>query len=200
MQLELAQEEAARMQKDYETLIQERNSTLRERNGLKQQCTAAIHQWDIALRERNEYREALAKVSQQHEDAVKEINQAMVLRMKANKDIKRLTEERNAAMQEYSLIMGERDTVHKEMEKLGDDLSQAYAKITHLENENKQLLEEVNCRVKTNFVMSFVFTILNSFIAIIYFTLNQFLLLKFLEESRILPNRDSSARDFIRPP
>lgn len=95
------------------------------------------------MRERNEYREALAKVQQQHEEAVKEINQAMMLRMKASKDMKRLTEERNAALQEYSLIMGERDTVHKEIEKLGDDLTQAYTKITHLETQNKQLVDEV---------------------------------------------------------
>ncbi|XP_012134885.1 MAGUK family member discs large 5 isoform X4 [Megachile rotundata] len=140
--LELSQEEAVRLKKQYEEVVQERNSAVRERNGLKQQCTAAIRQWDIALRERNEYREALAKVQQQHEEAVKEINHAMVLRMKASKDMKRLTEERNAALQEYSLIMGERDTVHKEMEKLGDDLTQAYTKITHLENQNKQLIEE----------------------------------------------------------
>ncbi|XP_034187209.1 MAGUK family member discs large 5 isoform X5 [Osmia lignaria lignaria] len=140
--LELSQEEAVRLKKQYEEIVQERNSAVRERNGLKQQCTAAIRQWDIALRERNEYREALAKVQQQHEEAVKEINHAMVLRMKASKDMKRLTEERNAALQEYSLIMGERDTVHKEMEKLGDDLTQAYTKITHLENQNKQLIEE----------------------------------------------------------
>ncbi|XP_014609280.1 PREDICTED: disks large homolog 5 isoform X4 [Polistes canadensis] len=140
--LELSQEEAARLKKQYDEILQERNTAVRERNGLKQQCTAAIRQWDIALRERNEYREALAKMQQQHEEAVKEINQAMVLRMKTSKDIKRLTEERNAALQEYSLIMGERDTVHKEMEKLGDDLSQSYNKITHLETQNKQLIEE----------------------------------------------------------
>ncbi|XP_070522661.1 disks large homolog 5 isoform X5 [Cardiocondyla obscurior] len=140
--LELSQEEAKRLKKQYDSVVEERNSAVRERNGLKQQCTAAIRQWDIALRERNEYREALAKVQQQHEEAVKEINQAMMLRMKASKDMKRLTEERNAALQEYSLIMGERDTVHKEIEKLGDDLAQAYTKVTHLETQNKQLVDE----------------------------------------------------------
>lgn len=86
-------------------------------------------------------------MQQQHEEAVKEINQAMMMRMKASKDMKRLTEERNAALQEYSLIMGERDTVHKEIEKLGDDLTQAYAKVTHLETQNKQLVDEVVKRV-----------------------------------------------------
>lgn len=149
------------MKKQYDEIVQERNSAVRERNGLKQQCTAAIRQWDIALRERNEYREALAKVQQQHEEAVKEINHAMVLRMKASKDMKRLTEERNAALQEYSLIMGERDTVHKEMEKLGDDLTQAYTKITHIENQNKQFMEEVNL-FDLNFITLLYFSTLIS--------------------------------------
>ena len=80
----------------------------------------------------------------------------MIVRVKASKDIKRLTDERNAAMQvsdvilktqislyslynvfefnfpklfrivffqEYSLIMSERDTFHKEMEKLQDEVA-----------------------------------------------------------------------------
>nr|CAD7452581.1 unnamed protein product [Timema tahoe] len=140
--LDLAKEEVSRYKKQCEELSQERNTAIRERNGLKQQCTSAIRQWDIALRERNEYREALGKVQQQHEEAVKEINQAMAVRMKASKDLKRLTEERNAAMQEYSLIMSERDTVHKEMEKLSDDLTQAFKKNKTLESENKSRQEE----------------------------------------------------------
>ncbi|XP_043477126.1 disks large homolog 5 isoform X2 [Leptopilina heterotoma] len=140
--LELVQEEAARLKKQIEEVGQERNTVVRERNGFKQQCTAAIRQWDIALREKKEYQEALAKVQQQHEEAVKEINNAMIHRMKTSKDMKRLTEERNAALQEYSLIMGERDTVHKEMEKLSEDLAQATSHITHLENQNKQLVDE----------------------------------------------------------
>ena len=68
----------------------------------------------------------------------------MAVRMKASKDLKRLTEERNAAMQEYSLIMSERDTVHKEMEKLTEDLAQAFKKNKAVESDNKELLEEVS--------------------------------------------------------
>lgn len=140
--LELAQEELARVKRECEEVVQERNAATRERNGLKQQCTAAIRQWDIALRERDEYRDALAKVQQQHEEAMKEINQAMNVRMKASKDLKRLTEERNAAMLEYSLIMSERDSVHKEMEKLSDDLSQELKKNKALQSQNKEYAEE----------------------------------------------------------
>lgn len=159
------------MKKQYDSVLEERNVAVRERNGLKQQCTAAIRQWDIALRERNEYREALAKVQQQHEEAVKEINQAMMLRMKASKDMKRLTEERNAALQEYSLIMGERDTVHKEIEKLGDDLAQAYTKVTHLETQNKQLVDEVMKRVIEYEINSVIFVF-----RLMYFLLFRFCL------------------------
>lgn len=82
-------------------------------------------------------------MQQQHEEAMKEINTAMTIRAKTNKDIKRLTEERNATLQEYTLIMSERDTVHKEMEKLSEDLTQARKKIKVIENQNKEYLEQV---------------------------------------------------------
>ena len=42
--------------------LRERTAAIRERDGLKQQCTAAIRQWDNALRERNEFRDAFIKV------------------------------------------------------------------------------------------------------------------------------------------
>merc|ERR1712079_453452 len=64
-------------------------------------------------------------VKRQHEEDIKEINQNMIVRVKASKDIKRLTDERNAAMQEYSLIMSERDTFHKDMEKLQDEVQES---------------------------------------------------------------------------
>lgn len=102
----------------------------------------AIRQWDQALRERNDYRDALAKVQRQHEEAVKEINQAMAVRIKASKDIKRLTEERNAAMQEYALIMSERDSVHKEIEKLQDEVSTTNTKMKEVECSSKKNDEE----------------------------------------------------------
>ena len=61
--LELSQEEVNRVKKLYDEALQETSNAIRERNGLKQQCTAAIRQWDSALRELNEYKEALGKVN-----------------------------------------------------------------------------------------------------------------------------------------
>ena len=48
-------------------------------------------------------------------------------------------------MQEYTLVMSERDTVHKEMDKLQEELSQASKKIKNIEqttnNTNKEVRE-----------------------------------------------------------
>ena len=83
------------------------------RNKYKQQCTQAIRQWDQALCERNNFREELSKVEAARTELTKELEQAMSIRVKASRDIKRLTEERNSALHEYSVIMGERDLVHR---------------------------------------------------------------------------------------
>ena len=167
--LELAQEEMTRFKKQYEESIQERNAAVRERNVLKSQCTQAIMQWDIAIRERNTYvctylcflkircktflifenfqMDYLTKIQLQHEE---EVNKGMAEKIKNGKNLKRLTEERNAAMEEYSLVMRERDSVHKEIEKLQEDLLQSNkkvktteSKINEINDEKKMLLYQV---------------------------------------------------------
>jgi len=108
-----------------------------------------------------------SKVQQQHEEAMKEVNQGMARSIKCGKDIKRLTDERDAALQEYTLVMvfrltqdgvfsvltrrtfcinsfqSERDSVHRELEKLTDDLSQSKKQIKSLETQNKELLDKL---------------------------------------------------------
>ena len=76
---------------------------------------SAIRKWDQAIRERNDFKDQFVKVKRQHEDAVKEINQNMNVRIKASKDIKRLTDERNAAMQ-VPLIKNEFKINSREMQ------------------------------------------------------------------------------------
>ena len=94
-----------------------------ERNKYKGQCTQAIRQWDQALRERTLLQEKLAKVGKEKEELAKEVEQAMNIRIKASKDIKRLTEERNSALHEYSVIMGERGSVIRELDRLQEELA-----------------------------------------------------------------------------
>ncbi|XP_072384932.1 disks large homolog 5 isoform X2 [Diabrotica undecimpunctata] len=126
--LEIAQDENSRLVKQCEVLGQERAQAQRDVAGLKQQLVKICK--DYA-----KYREAHQKLQQQYDEAVN-------VTIKANKDIKRLTEERNATTAEYTLVMSERDTVHKEMEKLSDDLTQSVKKIKLLDVANKELQEE----------------------------------------------------------
>ena len=66
----------------------------------------------------------------------------MTVRIKASKDMKRLTEERNAAMQEYSLIMSERDAVHKEIEKLQEEVKDTKTRMAGAEHKTREWEEE----------------------------------------------------------
>merc|ERR1719422_461982 len=66
---------------------------------------------------------SLAKGEKEKEELAKEVEQAMNIRIKASKDIKRLTEERNSALHEYSVIMGERGSVIRELDRLQEELA-----------------------------------------------------------------------------
>lgn len=125
--LTIIQEENGRLKVQCHELTQERTAVIRERNNLKQQCTNIMRQWETGLRERADLRAALS-------------NRAVSTAPTA--DIKRLTDERNAAMHEISLIMSERDTVHKEMEKLSDDLQASLKRNSALESALQSSREE----------------------------------------------------------
>ena len=115
----------------------------KERNGLKQQCRAAIQQWEKTMRENNQTKDELLQIRQQRDEALKKINHEISQRLKTAKDCTRLTEERNNALQECNLIMSERESVHKEMEKLNEELIQYQKKIKSLDLERKNLIESI---------------------------------------------------------
>ncbi|CAH0725461.1 unnamed protein product, partial [Brenthis ino] len=122
-------EEFECFQKRYDDLIENHNTTLEnlrivqeENSRLKTQCHELTQERNSVIRERNALKQQVASVVRQWEGGVRE-----------RADIKRLTDERNAAMAEYTLIMSERDTVHKEMEKLSDDLQAALKRVAALE-------------------------------------------------------------------
>jgi len=81
----------------------------------------------------------LTKIQLQHEE---EVNKGMAEKIKNGKNLKRLTEERNAAMEEYSLVMRERDSVHKEIEKLQEDLLQSNKKVKTTESKINEIIDE----------------------------------------------------------
>uniref|UniRef100_A0A2A4J3E8 Disks large homolog 5 n=1 Tax=Heliothis virescens TaxID=7102 RepID=A0A2A4J3E8_HELVI len=121
---EVLKEELDCFQKRYDDLIETHNTTLEklrivqeENSRLKTQCHDLTQERNAVIRERNALKQQRA-------------------------DIKRLTDERNAAMAEYTLIMSERDTVHKEMEKLSDDLQAALKRVAALESALQASREE----------------------------------------------------------
>ncbi|XP_019881509.1 disks large homolog 5 isoform X3 [Aethina tumida] len=118
-------DEKARLMQQCDSLGQERTLAIREMSGLKQQLIKFYNNYVNS-------REVCQKLKQQYESVTGRLN----------KEITQLTDERNAAMTEYTLTMSERDTVHKEMEKLSDDLAQAVKKIKMLDSENKDLQDE----------------------------------------------------------
>ncbi|XP_054163089.1 disks large homolog 5-like [Oppia nitens] len=141
--LELAHEENFRNRESVEKSVQERNLAIIEMNGLKQQCTQAIRNWDKSRREAIEYKEQLAKVQLQRDEVMKDINVTMTKLAKAAKDNARLSEERNAALQEYTQIMSEREDVLKENEKLQKEQEVMQKLNQQLETEKKQFSEEI---------------------------------------------------------
>ena len=108
------------LKNQFEDLLHEQDSLIVERNGLKQQVEAAINKYDKAIKDREAVLKTSYQVTQERE---REREQVMTLQVKTAKDIAKLTEERNAALNEYQLVMSERDTVHQEIEKLHDELS-----------------------------------------------------------------------------
>ncbi|XP_037293076.1 disks large homolog 5 [Manduca sexta] len=126
---ESLKEELDCFQKRYDDLIENHNATLEklqivqeENSRLKTQCHELTQERNAVVRERNALKAQVAHAVRQWEGGARD-----------RADIKRLTDERNAAMAEYTLIMSERDTVHKEMEKLSDDLQSALKRVAALE-------------------------------------------------------------------
>lgn len=61
--------------------------------------------------------------------------------------IARLLDERNAAIREYHMVMSERDSVHREMERLTESLAEANRRALGLDREKRAAVEEA-ARVK----------------------------------------------------
>lgn len=103
-------------------LSRDRNSLALEKDEIKQQLTTTLNQLESALHEKNMFREARDKLLQQNEMNIKEMTQVMTQRAE---DLRRVTAQRNAAKLELQTILGERNGVLDENQKLSDDLATA---------------------------------------------------------------------------
>lgn len=156
-ELESASSTYASYAKEIHALKGRIETLTKEKNGLKQQCRAAIQQWEKTLRENNEAKDQLAQLQHQRDEAQKKYNLELSQRLKTAKELARLTQERNGAVKEYTQVMSERDIVHKEMEKQSEELQQYQRKLKSLELEKKNLLESIDMlknEIKSNQIKS----------------------------------------------
>ncbi|RWS05832.1 disks large 5-like protein [Dinothrombium tinctorium] len=105
-------------------------------------------QLDDARREASEAKSYLMKVQQQRDEALNKVKETVSLRIKATRDLARLTKERNDAVKEYNLIMSERNSVHEDIKNLQIECSESKSRLKCLEKENRELFAENQCLKK----------------------------------------------------
>lgn len=71
-------------QEEINRLKLEHENAIRDRNGLQQSCTQAVHKWNITVRERQELQEALKKVIFQANTAWQRFDQNELSRVFCN--------------------------------------------------------------------------------------------------------------------
>ena len=125
----------------FDGLLHEQDSLIIERNGLKQQVEAAINKYEKAIKDRDSAKKVSYHVQQERE---RERDQVISRQVRTANDITKLTEERNAALNEYQLVMSERDTVHREIEKLHDELTNQQSTNDKLQKEYSKLQNHIN--------------------------------------------------------
>ena len=139
--VELLEEENGRMRAQYDEVVQERNSALKERKVLQQHVTMTIQ---AANRDKSQLLKELHMVKAERDDAQRKVSKAFAENVQTAKDIGRLRVERDAVVHEYTLVMSERDSVHKEIEQLQDRLAQQQEKLDGLEKDRQTALAEAD--------------------------------------------------------
>lgn len=151
--LELSQSETERLRRRLDDALAIGGSgDSRQRDNLKQQCSSAIRQWDIALRERNEYRDMYVEGYRRQEELAIELDRARAAHLKATKETRSVNQERNAALLEINRILAERDVVHAETTRLQEDCLAAERRVALLSQQNNELsveTEALRCEISS---------------------------------------------------
>ncbi|CAI6372280.1 unnamed protein product [Macrosiphum euphorbiae] len=142
VKMDMMKDEINQLKKQCNELSKERDIAVRETEVCDQQRITALGRWNITIKERNYLQDAIQIVQQEHKEAVNNMKVAVADSVKSRTELKELNKTHDDAVKEYRRIMSERDIVNNEIEKLSEDLSQAYNKNKLLENEIKSLRDE----------------------------------------------------------
>ncbi|XP_055954932.1 disks large homolog 5 [Patella vulgata] len=142
-QMEILTEENLRLKKRCDELSKENSTILSESDGIKQQCTSAIRNWNKALHENKALKEAQLMAQKQRDDLRVEIHQSLAKQIGMKKEVENIIHDRDNSRKEYQLVMSERDVVHKEIEQLHEKLKIASQKVELLEKNKRETENEV---------------------------------------------------------
>ncbi|XP_075999678.1 disks large homolog 5-like isoform X2 [Genypterus blacodes] len=137
--LEQAEEENHRLQKQLDMLLKHRDAAFHYQ-----------HQYSSSIRRFDNTHQELSKATSQNKELQREMDRLQseatrlkTQQLKAAKDCEKFKEERDSVINEYRLIMSERDQVIKEVDRLQTGLEVAEAKLKNTSSERRVASEEL---------------------------------------------------------
>ncbi|XP_051529533.1 disks large homolog 5-like isoform X2 [Myxocyprinus asiaticus] len=137
--LEKTEEENRHLQKQLDVLLKQRDSALH----YQQQYSSSTRRFESLQQELNKISAQNDELQREMECLQMESTRYKTLQLKAVKDADKLKEERDSVLNEYRLIMSERDQVIKEVDKLQTGLDAAEAKLKNTSSERSVASEEI---------------------------------------------------------
>uniref|UniRef100_A0A8C2E603 Discs large MAGUK scaffold protein 5 n=1 Tax=Cyprinus carpio TaxID=7962 RepID=A0A8C2E603_CYPCA len=137
--LEQMEEENRRLQKQLDVLLKQRDTALH----FQQQYSGSVRRFEGLQQELNKASARNEELQRETDRLQMENTRYKTLQLKAVKDAEKLKEERDSVLNEYRLIMSERDQVIKEVDKLQTGLDAAEAKLKNRSSERRVAGEEM---------------------------------------------------------
>uniref|UniRef100_UPI0037E9C252 disks large homolog 5-like isoform X2 n=1 Tax=Semicossyphus pulcher TaxID=241346 RepID=UPI0037E9C252 len=137
--LDQAEEENHRLQKQLDMLLKQRDAAIH----YQQQYSSSIRRFDNTQQELSKAAAQNKELQREMERLQSEATRLKTQQLKAAKDSDKYKEERDSVINEYRLIMSERDQVIKEVDRLQTGLEVAEAKLKNTSSERRVANEEL---------------------------------------------------------
>uniref|UniRef100_A0A8C2Z868 Discs large MAGUK scaffold protein 5 n=1 Tax=Cyclopterus lumpus TaxID=8103 RepID=A0A8C2Z868_CYCLU len=137
--LDQAEEENHRLQKQLDMLLKQRDAAIH----YQQQYSSSIRRFDNTQQELSKATAQNKELQREMDRLQSEATRQKTQQLKAVKDSEKYREERDSVINEYRLIMSERDQVIKEVDRLQTGLEMAEAKLKNTSSERRVASEEL---------------------------------------------------------
>ncbi|KAI3365195.1 hypothetical protein L3Q82_010292 [Scortum barcoo] len=137
--LDQTEEENHRLQKQLDMLLKQRDAAIH----YQQQYSSSIRRFDNTHQELSKAAAQNKELQREMERLQSEATRLKTQQLKAAKDSEKFKEERDSVINEYRLIMSERDQVIKEVDRLQTGLELAEAKLKNTSSERRVANEEL---------------------------------------------------------